>query len=209
VFTIHHLGLSQSERIVWLCEELELPYELARYKREPGTGLAPPEYKALHPFGTAPVITDGDLVLGESGAIVEYLCRRYADGRLILGPDHPDFVSYLYWFHFANGSLIPSIMMDNFAPKVEPTQSVAPGRSPASRLERALNIIEARLGEATFFAGEAFTAADIMMCLMRFFARRDLTPYPNTRTYMQRIVGRPAAQRAMATAEPDLPRNMP
>jgi glutathione S-transferase len=208
MLTIHHLAVSQSERIVWLCEELELPYELVRYQREPGTGLAPSEYKALHPFGTAPVITDGDLVLGESGAIVEYICRRYAHGRLLLGPDHPDFVSFLYWFHFANGSLIPSIMMDRLAPKVEAASSGTGARSTASRFERALDIIEDRLGDATFFAGDAFTAADIMMCLMRFLATRELTPYQNIKTYMQRLTERPACQRAMAKAEPDLPRKI-
>jgi glutathione S-transferase len=210
MLTIHHLGVSQSERIVWLCEELELPHELVRYRREPGTGLAPPEYKALHPFGTAPVITDGDLVLGESGAIVEYICRRHAEGRLILGPGHPDFVGFLYWFHFANGSLIPSTMLDMLAPpRVEATSSGGAARSPPSRLERALDTIEDRLGYATFFAGDTFTAADIMMCLNRVLATRDLAPYQNIKSYMRRIAERPAHQRAMAKAEPDLPRKMP
>ena len=101
---VHHLGKSQSERIVWLCEELGIPYELktnARVRRL----LAPADYKALHPIGTAPVITDGDLKLAESGAIVEYIMARYGNGRLALKPDHPDFAPFLYWFHFANGTL--------------------------------------------------------------------------------------------------------
>jgi glutathione S-transferase len=163
-------------------------------------GLAPPEYKALHPFGTAPVITDGDLVLGESGAIVEYICRRHANGRLIVGPDQPSFISFLYWFHFANGSLIPSTMLDMLAPNVEASNS-APVRAP-SRLQRALDMIDDRLGEARFFAGDMFSAADIMMCLTRVLATRDLTPYQNTRGYLQRIIQRPAHQRALAKAEP-------
>ena len=200
MLTVHHLAASQSERIVWLCEELELPYELARYERDPVTRQAPPEYKALHPFGTAPVITNGDLVLGESGAIVEYLCRR-SGSRLILGPEHADFTNFLYWFHFANGSMIPSLMLD----VVAQNPAGASGRASESRTERALNMIETRLTGAMFFAGDEFTAADIMMCLMLVFARRDATPYPNVKTYLKRLAQRPARRRAMVKAEPDRP----
>jgi glutathione S-transferase len=103
MLTVHHLGKSQSERIVWLCEELEVPYELKRYARDAATMLAPADYKALHPTGTAPVITDGDVVLAESG--VEYIVEKYGEGRLRLSADHPDFAQFLYWFHFANGTL--------------------------------------------------------------------------------------------------------
>src|SRR5438270_1486422 len=103
MLTVHHLGKSQSERIVWLCEELGIPYELKCYARAPL--LAPPEYKALHPIGAAPVITDGELVLAESGAIVQYITSRYGAGRLALTDGHPHFAAFLYWFHFANGTL--------------------------------------------------------------------------------------------------------
>src|ERR1700709_2331336 len=109
MLTVHHLGKSQSERIVWLCEELEVLYELKRYARDPVTMLAPADYKALHRIGCAPVITDGDLVLAESGAVVEYIIATYGNGRLALKPDHPDFAAYLYWLHFANGTLQPSM----------------------------------------------------------------------------------------------------
>jgi glutathione S-transferase len=102
---VHHLGKSQSERIVWLCEELAIPYALKRYARDPVTMLAPTDYKALHPIGAAPVITDGDVVLAESGAVVEYIIAKYGKGRLTLSADHPDFAQFLYWFHFANGTL--------------------------------------------------------------------------------------------------------
>ena len=91
MLTVHHLGKSQSERIFWLCEELEIPYELKRYARDAKTMLAPPDYKALYPIGTAPVITDGDVVLAESGAVVEYIIAKYGDGRLTLRADDPDF----------------------------------------------------------------------------------------------------------------------
>ena len=83
MLTVHHLGISQSDRAVWLCEELEIPYALQRYERDPVTRAAPPAYKALHPAGTAPVITDGDIALGESGAVLDYIIGRYGDGRLL------------------------------------------------------------------------------------------------------------------------------
>ena len=91
ILTVHHLGKSQSERIVWLCEELGLPYELRIHDRDPVTRLAQADYKALHPIGSAPVIRDGDVVLAESGAIVEYIAAKYGKGRLVLLPDHPDY----------------------------------------------------------------------------------------------------------------------
>ena len=105
MLTVHHLRRSQSERIVWLCEELGLDYVLKCYARDPTTMLAPPEYRALHPMGTAPVITDGDVVLAESGAIVDYIIAKYGNGRLAHSSDHPDFAQYLFWFHYANGTL--------------------------------------------------------------------------------------------------------
>jgi glutathione S-transferase len=105
MLVVHHLAKSQSERIVWLCEELAIPYELKRYPRDPVTMLAPADYKALHPIGTAPLITDGDVVLAESGAVVEYIIAKYGKRRLTLSADHPDFAQFLYWFHFANGTL--------------------------------------------------------------------------------------------------------
>jgi glutathione S-transferase len=194
MLTVHHLGKSQSERIVWLCEELGLPYELVRYDREP-SGAAPPAYKAVSPFGTAPVITDGELVLGESGAIVEYILHRHGGGRLLLGPDHPEWVQFLFWFHFANGSYIPALMMDHLS-----AAGAAP--DPDSRSERAYRLMEARLGDATWFAGETFTAADVMMCLAGFAAKRDLTSSPNTAAYLARVRARPAWQASLAKAEP-------
>src|ERR1700712_6006461 len=109
--TIHHLGLSQSERIVWLCEELGLHYNLVRHDRDPVMRNAPPSYRVLHPAGTAPIIRDGDVVLAESGAIVEYLLARYGEGRLALASDDPGFAGYLYWLHFAHGSLMPALMV--------------------------------------------------------------------------------------------------
>lgn len=194
MLTVHHLAQSQSERIIWLCEEIALPYELVRYERT-AEGLAPSEYQALSPFGTAPVITDGDVTLGESGAIVEYLLRKHAGGALLLGPDHPEWIPFLFWFHFANGTYLPALMMDYIAPP-------GAGPNPHGRSERALRLIEARLGEAQWFAGTTFTAADVMMCLPRFAANHDMTGAPNTAAYLARLRGRAACRTAMAKAEP-------
>jgi glutathione S-transferase len=205
---LHHLGHSQSERIVWLCEELGLPYELLRYTRDPVTILSPPELKALHPLGAAPLIEDGDLLLAESAAIVEYIIVKHGNGRLKPGPDHPDYAAFLYWFHFSNGNLQPALgrlMMINRAklPAGDPVQTGVQGR-----LDRLMALVEARFGEATYFAGDDFTAADIMnvfsLTTMRLFQPVDLAPYPNIRAYLQRIGDRSAYRRAMAKGDPDL-----
>lgn len=201
MLTIHHLGLSQSERIIWLCEELGVPYELIRYEREPSMA-APPAYKALHPAGTAPIITDGDVVLAETCAIVEYIVRKYGGGRLMLGPDHRDFAEYLFWYHYANGSVLPAIMMDMTAKRA--------GVPPMSgRLELAFKLIEERLGKAKWFAGDEFTVADILMVFpltrARLVTTQDISTMPNLRAYLQRIGERPGFRKAMAIAEPNMP----
>ena len=205
---VHHLGVSQSERIVWLCEELGTPYELKLYARDPITRLAPDAYKALHPMGVAPVITDGGRAIGESGAIVDYILARYGRGRLSVAADDDNFADYLFWLHFANGSYVANEMLTLVANAMG-VATDHPGRGfPQARGRRAYDLVEARLGEASFFAGEDLTAADIMMVFplttMRVFTPRDLAHYPNTRAYLQRIGARPAYRRAMAKGDPDL-----
>jgi glutathione S-transferase len=207
MLTVHHLGVSQSERIVWLCEELGIDYELKRYDRDPTTRMAPAAYKALHPVGTAPIITDGEVTLPESGAIIEYIIGKYGDGRLAVGPGSPNFADYLFWLHFANGSMMPrqSGMM---ASRTDGREESPRARFMRERAERSWDLVEQRLGEAPYFAGDAFTAADIIMgfplTTMRAFVQRDLGPYPNIRAYLQRIGERPAYQRAMAKGDPDM-----
>jgi glutathione S-transferase len=203
MLTVHHLGLSQSERIVWLCEELEIPYALKRYDRtHGGRGMAPPDYKALHPLGTAPIITDGEVVLPESGAIMQYIIHTHGQGRLAVGPAAANFADYLFWFHFANATMLAS--------STEPTQ---PGVEDGPRVQymrarndRCWNLVEDRLGKAAYFAGADFTAADIIMTFglttARAFSARDLAPYPNIRAYLKRIGARPAYRRAMEKGDP-------
>ena len=204
---VHHLGKSQSERIVWLCEELEIPYELKRYTRDPVTMLAPPDYKALHPIGAAPVITDGDLVLAESGAIVDYIMARYGKGRLTLGADDPGFAQFLYWFHFANGTLqaaMGRLMLLNRAKLGDDNPVLAATKT---RVDRAFDLVDARAREADYLAGP-FTTADIMMgfslTTMRYFQPYDIARCPNVVTYLARIGARPAYQRAMEKGDPGM-----
>jgi len=159
MLTIHHLGRSQSERIVWLCEELGVPYELTLHARDPVTILSPPALKALHPLGAAPVIQDDGVLLAESAAIVDYIIAKHGGGRLRLGPDHPDFAAYLYWFHFANGNLQPAMGRSMMVGRIglapdHPVQKAVEGR-----LDRVIALVEARLREADYLAGGAFTAA--------------------------------------------------
>lgn len=205
MLVVHHLGISQSDRIVWLCEELGIEYILKRYERDPPTRMAPPAYKALTPFGTAPVITDGDLVLGESGAILDYIMQVYGNGRLSIRPGEAGYADYLFWYHFANGSLMPAAMIGLIVDMVGGDGGNAPTML-TERLDRAYGQVEARLGDVPYFAGETFSAADIIMVFplttMRAFAPRDLAPYANIRAYLQRIGERPAFQRAMGKADP-------
>jgi glutathione S-transferase len=208
LLTVHHLGRSQSERIVWLCEELGLDYELKRYDRRTDNRLAPPEYKALHPMGAAPVITDGPLVLGESGAIVEYLIATHGNERLAVTRGQPGFADYLYWFHFANGTLQPAIMRVRYLELLDPSDQNAALQAARERFDLAFSTVETRLGDAPYLAGPELTAADIMMVFslttMRLFKPYELSPWPNILTYLQRIGARPAYQRAMQKADPDL-----
>ena len=107
--TVHHLGISQSERVVWVCEELGLEYELRRYERAPF--LPPPEYRNLHPLGAAPVITDGNFTLAESAACVEYLCQTYGGGRLIIAPGQKNYTDFLYWFRKCPIRRLPQLLL--------------------------------------------------------------------------------------------------
>ena len=205
---VHHLHRSQSERIVWLCEELGLDHTLRNYDRDPVTMLAPAEYKALHPMGIAPVIEDDDLVLAESGAIVEYLNTRYGAGRLALDPTHPDYAQYLYWMHFANGQLQPLMGRNMILRRLDLPPDNPMLLSTRSRLELALSLVEDRLGTVTWLAGSTFTTADIMtvfsVTTMRSFYPLDLAPYPNIRGWLTRVGDREAYRRAMAKGDPGM-----
>ena len=210
MLVLHHLGKSQSERIVWLLEELGLPYELVHHTRDATTMLSPPALQALHPLGAAPVIVDDGLMLAESGAIVQYLLGRYGgDSRLAPAPDHPDFAPYLYWFHFANGNLQAHMGRNMMLKRLDLPADDPVLVSARGRLDRALRLMDDRLAASPFLAGQALTAADIMtvftLTTMRYFYPLDLAPYPAIRAYLQRIGSLDSYRRAMAKGDPGMP----
>ena len=205
MITIHHLGVSQSERIVWLMEELALPYRLKWYKRKENR-LAPEEYLALHPAATAPVIEDGDVVLAESGAIVEYICHRYAGGNLTVRPEQPNYAEYLYWMHFNNNILglffaKAALRAGAHGPEAERMAGLIKRRE-----EGYFGFLERRLGDSPYLAGPEFTCADVMVVFQLttavLFGGRRIDDLPNALSYVQRIQTRPAYLRAMAIAGP-------
>lgn len=206
MLTVHHLGLSQSERIVWLCEELEIDYQLKLYQRRADNRLAPDAYKALHPMGIAPVITDGAITLGESGAICEYVSRKYGGGRLEPAIDSPDFADHLYWFHWSNATFMAGKLMQ-LALVMAGGGSEVPGFV-TDRDRRAYEMMERRLSEKPFFGGTQLTTADIMMgfplTTMAKFGSAPPASYPQIDAYVARIQQRPAYRRAMEKAEPEL-----
>jgi glutathione S-transferase len=206
MITIHHLGVSQSDRIVWLMEELGLPYQLKWYHRRKEDNFAPAEYLALHPAATAPVITDGDRTIAESAAIVEYICHRYGGGRLTVRPEQAEYPEYLYWMHFNNNVL--GLFFAQLAlgcaepgPKADRVGSLID-----RRWSNYYRYMEQRLGQAPYLAGQELSCADIM-CLFNLtsiplFGGRGIDGMPNTQAYVRRISARPAYIKAMSIAGP-------
>ena len=202
--TVHHLQVSQSERIPWLLEELGVPYELKTYKRAPL--LAPPEYRALHHSGAAPVITDGDLTLAESGACVEYLARTHGGGRFFLAPSDPAYADFLYWWHWSNGTLQPSVSRAMYVRGAGDNARMQ--KVSQEKLGRALKALDEQLGKGHFIVGKELTAADIMtvfsLTTMRHFSPYSLAEYPNVLGYLERIGKREAYRTAMSKSDPDM-----
>ena len=212
MITVHHLENSRSRRILWLLEELGLDYDLKYYKRDPKTLLAPESLKAVHPLGKSPVITDGDITVAESGAIIEYLTETYGQGRLVPADPEP-LRRYRYWLHYAEGSLMPWLVMKLVFSRI-PKSPEMPFflRSVAKKmmskvqsqfldpqLSNHLGFIETSLQGQDWFAGD-FSAADIQMSFPLEVAsnRVDLAAYPHIHGVMQRYQERPAYQRAIA-----------
>jgi glutathione S-transferase len=208
MITIYHLENSRSERVIWLMEELGLSYDLERFDREPTMG-APDVLKSFHPLGKSPIVRDGDTVIAESGAVLEYIIHRHGGGRLAVAPESDAYASYSQWMHLAEGTVMPRFILSLFV------GGFFPGIDPASPLigvarrnsEQILRFIEDELGKAPYFAGAAFTAADIMMgyCLGFMaspFMNAEMALYPNISAYLARIGERPAYRKAMAIANP-------
>jgi glutathione S-transferase len=211
MLTLHHLEYSQSFRILWLLEELGVPYELISYARDPATLLAPKEYKALSPLGTAPVITDGELLLAETNAIVDYLLDVYPNEQLRPPAGAPNRARYLFWFHAAQGSLMPLLLVESLhgiirkrvpffmKPFVVLALNAAADNFLKPRMKTLLAEAEADLGEVPWFGGDALTAADIVLSYSMESARLKghLAAYPNCRAWLERMRAQLSFQRAM------------
>jgi len=218
MITLHHLENSRSQRVLWLLEELGLPYEVRRYARNPKTMLAPPELARVHPLGKSPVITDGEVTVAESGAIVEYLLDTYGRGRLRPEAGTPERRQFTYWLHFAEGSAMPPLLMKLVFDKVRSApvpffvKPVVKGIADkvtksfiAPNIERQLDFMEAELAARPWFAGADFSAADIQMSfpLEAAAARAGLDArYPKLTDWLARIHARPAYRRALQVGGP-------
>jgi glutathione S-transferase len=202
--TIHHLQVSQSERLPWLCEELDIPYTLVLHQRTPI--FSPKSIKDLNPLGQAPVIQDGSITLAESAACAEYIINKYGKGKLKLPPSDKNYIAYLYWFHFANSNLQPHVQLLMQLSRVDTAGTSA--SKAEERLGNLLRLMNTRLLENTWLAGDEFTVADIMtvftLTTMRSFCPIDLTEYRGILAYLERVVGREGYRRARAKADPGL-----
>jgi glutathione S-transferase len=216
MLTVHHLNNSRSQRVLWLLEELGVPYEIVRYQRQPDM-LAPPELRAVHPLGKSPVITENGNTIAESGAIIDYIIDSYGEGRLIPPPKTPERLRYTYWLHYAEGSAMPPLLLKLLF-------TMIPQRAPAlvrplvqkittpvletfidPQLKQHIAFWESELSKSAWFAGNDFTAADVQMSfpLEAASARAGLDQtYPKALAWLAKIHARPAYQRALEKGGP-------
>jgi len=219
MITVHHLNNSRSQRVLWLLEELALPYEIVHYQRDPDTMLAPPSLRAVHPLGKSPVVsTDDGLTLAESGAIVETLIERYGNGKLAPAAGTPEALRYRYWLHYAEGSAMPPLLLKLMFDRIEkskmpffakPIAKAIAQKAKAGfvmpNINSHLDFMEGELGKSEWFAGNAFTGADIQMSFPVEAAavRGGLdASRPKLMSYLARIHARPAYQRALERGGP-------
>ena len=218
MITVHHLDNSRSQRVLWLLEELAVPYEIKKYQRDAKTMLAPPELVQVHPLGKSPVITDGDLTVAETGAIVEYLLQRHGNGRLVPAVGSPERLRWRYWLHFAEGSAMPPLLLKLIFERIKVTpmpffaKPIAKGicnkvlaAMVEPNLKRQLDFMEGELGKSEWFAGADFSAADIQMSfpLEAAAQRAGLdSSRPNLMAFLKRIHARPAYKKALERGGP-------
>jgi glutathione S-transferase len=213
MLTVHHLNNSRSQRVLWLLEELGVPYEIKRYQRDPKTMLAPPELRAIHPLGKSPVITDDGLTIAESGAIVEYLVERYGQGRFAPAAGTPERLRYTYWLHYAEGSAMPPLLLKLIALRIGSAPMPFFAKPIARKISATLQssfvdpqiklhygYINDALKDTGWFVGNEFSAADIQMSfpLEAATARSgSAEQFPVITDFLKRIHARPAYQRAL------------
>jgi glutathione S-transferase len=217
MITVHHLEHSRSQRVLWLLEELRLPYDVKRYERNKETSLAPPELQSIHPLGKSPVITDGKVTVAETGAIVEYLVEQAGDA-LRPAAGTPERHRYTYWLHFAEGSAMPPLVMALVFNRIKKAPMPFFARPIAKAiadnvlggfikpdLKRQLLFMESELASRPWFTGRAFTAADVMMSfpIEAASSRGALhSSFPNLSGFLERIHERPAYKRALDRGGP-------
>jgi len=216
MITVHHLNNSRSQRVLWLLEELGLPYEIRHYQRDAKTSLAPPELRQVHPLGKSPVITDGGLTVAESGAILEYLVDKYGGGRLKPTAE-ADLLHYRYFMHFAEGSAMPPLVMKLVFSKIKRApmpffvKPIAKGIADKvlssfvqPNIDRQLAFLESELTQRPWFAGADFSAADVQMSfpVEAAAARGGMQRYPKLKDFLARIHGRPAYKKALERGGP-------
>ena len=215
---VHHLNNSRSQRVLWLLEELGVTYEIKKYERDPATMLAPPALMDVHPLGKSPVITDGDITVAESGAILEYLVERYDDGRLAPAVGTAERLRWRYWLHFAEGSAMPPLLIklvcDRVAQAPMPFFVKPIARAISTKvqamvvqpnLKRQWDFMESKLTQNKWFAGTQFSAADIQMSFPIEAAAQRAgldASWPRLTAFLKRIHARPAYKRALKTGGP-------
>jgi glutathione S-transferase len=202
MLTLHHLNDSRSQRILWLLEELAVPYEMKRYQRNPQTWLAPPELTAVHPLGKAPVITDGDIKIAESGAVVDYVIRRYGQGNgkpaMMPAPGSADYEVYNEWLHYSEGSAMLPLMLNLYVSRLKEAGAPLHPRIDSETANH-LGYVDGALKGREFFVGKSLTGADIQMSFVGEMAKafNKLGPYPSLSGWLSRMHARPAFQRSV------------
>jgi glutathione S-transferase len=203
MITLHHLNDSRSQRILWLLEELGLPYGIVKHQRDAATRLSPPSLKAVHPLGKAPVLVDGGRTIVESGAIVDYLVRTYGRGRLAPAADTPAFTAYQQWLHFAEGSAMLPLMLSLYTGRLGEAGAPLQPRI-RSEIANHLGFLQDALGDQPYVMGDDLTGADIMLSFVVEAAGAwgVLEDYPALAAYAARLHARPAFQRAIEKGGP-------
>jgi len=219
MITVHHLNNSRSQRVLWLLEELGVPYEIKKYQRDAKTMLAPPELTRVHPLGKSPVITDNSVTVAESGAIMEYLLETYGAGRLVPAGGSEDKRRFTYWMHFAEGSAMPPLLLKLIFDRIGSGQGMPFFVKPIAKgiagkvkglmvepnLKRQLDFMEGELNKSEWFAGSEFSAADIQMSFPIEAAAQRAgldASRPKLMAYLKKIHARPAYRRALERGGP-------
>jgi glutathione S-transferase len=197
MLTVHHLNNSRSQRVLWLLEELGVPYEIVRYQRQPDM-RAPKELRAIHPLGKSPVITDGDTTIAESAAIVDYIIRRYGKGAMMPAPGSADYEAYNEWLHYSEGSAMLPLMLNLYVGRLKEAGAPLHPRI-ESEMANHLGYADGALKGREFFVGNSLTGADIQMSFVGEMAKvfDKLGPYPNLSAWLSRMHARPAFQRSV------------